>query len=431
MNGIAGGLSAVVGSLLFATLATADPRLVAVPPWPPSAYLPTAPATPRVFPVVTTESPPPAPTAADVVPASSTTDPAQTPVSAEIVSVTPAASQAGADDPELRRLLDKLSALSDVIGGNGQSADVWQSQLEQAGVLFQIAERSKPGEQPNWLRMAVDSYYSAAVQSPTNEIAAVKQLGRLPERIVAAFPRSALASYAALQIVEADYVRAITRDGEHPDQARAVLHDGLLHFVKAYPKAPEAPKAVLDAAEISEALGKIDNARFCYRYLADNFAGQPVARKAGGALRRLGLAGEPMRMELPLLYAPPIGDHAFDLKELRGKLVAVYFWSSATPEAGDDLQTLKDIASKYQDRGLEVVYVNVDDDPEKARTFLDGRLTVGTHVFQRGGLDGPVAERYGIQTLPQMFLIGRDGNVLRQSMQASQLEAEVSGRVAR
>ena len=410
MNGIAGGLSAVAGSLLLATLATAAPRLAALPSGPPSAY---------------------APTAADVVPASSATDPAQTPGSADIVSVTPAPGQAGADDPELQRLLDKLSALSDAIGRNGQSADVWQSQLEQAGVLFQIAERSKSEEQANWLRMAADSYYSAAVQSPANEIGAVKQLGRLPERIVAEFPRSALASYAALQMVQADYVRALARDGEHPDQARALLHDGLLHFVKAYPQAPEAAKAVQDAAEISEQLGKTDNARCCYRYLADNFAGQPVARKAGGALWRLGLAGEPVSLELPLLFAPPIGDHAFDLKELRGKLVAVYFWSSATPEAGDDLQTLKDVASKYQDRGLEVVYVNADDDPEKARAFLGGRLTVGTHVFQKGGLDGPVAERYGIQTLPQMFLIGRDGNVMRQSMRASQLEAEVSGRVAR
>ncbi len=401
MNAFAGGLSAVAGSLLLATLAAAGP---------PSPYAPTA---PRAFPNVTTASP------------------LLAPGSAEIVSVTSAPGQAGADDPELQRLLEKLSAMSDAIGRNSQSPNVWLTQMEQGGVLFQIAERSKPEEQANWLRMAVDSYYSAAVQSPTNEIGAVNQLGRLPGRIVAEFPRSALASYAALQMVEADYARAIARDGEHPEQAKALLHNGLLHFARAYPLAPEAAKAVQDAAEISEQLGQTANARCCYRYLADNFAGQPVARTAGGALRRLGLAGEPVRMELPLLYAAPIGDHTFDLKELRGKLVAVYFWSSATPEAGDDLQTLKDVASKYQDRGLELVYVNVDDDPVKARTFLDGRLTVGTHVFQRGGLDGPVAERYGIQTLPQMFLIGPDGNVIRQAMRASQLEAEVSGRLPR
>ena len=124
------------------------------------------------------------------------------------------------------------------------------------------------------------------------------------DRIAAEFPKSPAVSYACLQVVQADYNRAVARDGEHPDNARALLHDELLHFVKAHPKAPEAPKAVMDAAEISESLGKTDNARICYRYLLDNFAGQPVARKAGGALGRLGLGGETVRLELPLLFAP-------------------------------------------------------------------------------------------------------------------------------
>ena len=125
-------------------------------------------------------------------PSVTTASPLLAPGSAEIVSVTPAPALAGADDPELQRLLDKLSALSDAIGRNGQSPNVWLTQMEQGGVLFQIAERSKPEEKSNWLRMAVDSYYSAAVQSPENEIGAVNQLGRLPGRIVAEFPRSAV-----------------------------------------------------------------------------------------------------------------------------------------------------------------------------------------------------------------------------------------------
>ena len=421
MKGVSGGLCAVVGSLLFAAVAAAAPRII---PTPSSPYDPTpAPATPHFFPSISTTPP--------SVASGAKAAPTPAPASADIVSVTPAAASAVADDPELQRLLDKLSALSDVIGRNAQSADVWRTQLEQAGVLLQVAVRSKPDEQDNWLRMAIDSFYSAAIQSPVNDITATKQLGQLPERIGSEFPQSPLATYAALQGVQADYMRAIARDGEHPDQAKAVLHDGLLHFVKAYPKAPEAPKAVLDAAEISEALGKMDNARTCYHYLVEHYAGQAAARKAGGALWRLGLAGEAMELQLPLLFAPPIGDHNFDLKELRGKLVAVYFWSSTTPEAADDLQKLKELAYKYQDRDLEVVYVNMDDDVEKGRAFLQGRLTVGTHVFQQGGLQGPIAERYGIQTLPQTFLIGRDGALIHQALQAPQLETEVSTRLPR
>jgi hypothetical protein len=73
----------------------------------------------------------------------------------------------------------------------------------------------------------------------------------------------------------------------------------------------------------------------------------------------------------------------------------------------------------------------MDADLNAARSFLAGRLTMGTHVYQRGGLDGLVAERYGIQTLPTLFLLGNDGSLIKQSLPAAGLEAEVSSRLPR
>jgi thiol-disulfide isomerase/thioredoxin len=337
-----------------------------------------------------------------------------------------------ADDPELKRLLDRLGTLSDLVGKNTSAPDAWRSLMEQGDLLLQLAARSKTEERDNWLRMGIDSYYSAAIQSGANDVTASKQLTELPSRISRAFPGSLLVSYAGLQGVQADYVRAVSADPEHPDKARELLHDRLMAFAHEYPKAPETPKAVMDAAQISESLGKTEVARACYRYLADNFTGQAVARKAGGSLARLGLGGEPVHLELPLLFAPESrNDSGFELKELRGKLVAVYFWSSTSPRAAEDVQLLKDLAVKYQDRGLEVVYVNMDSDTGAARTFLAGRLTMGTHVYQRGGLDGLVAERYGIQALPTIFLLGTDGSLIKQSLPVGGLEAEVSSRLPR
>ena len=166
--------------------------------------------------------------------------------------------------------------------------------------------------------------------------------------------------------------------------------------------------------------------------MADNYAGQSVARKAGGSLARIGLGGEVVHLELPLLFAAENRNASvFDLKELHGKLTAVYFWSSASPRAAEDLQILKDLAEKYQDRDFEVVYVNMDENVGKARTFLAGRLTMGTHVYQRGGLDGAVAERYGIQTLPTLFLLGKDGSLIKQSLPTSGLQEELARRMPR
>src|SRR5207237_307409 len=152
-----------------------------------------------------------------------------------------------------------------------------------------------------------------------------------------------------------------------------------------------------------------DDACSCYRRLAENYPGLPLARKARGALRRLGgLDGETVDLRLPLLYPAPGGEQPFDLKEMRGQMVLIYFWSS-TSAAAEGFDALNRLTDRYQYRGLQVVYVNLDGDTDKAKEFLNGRLTAGTHVFERGGLNGGIAEHYGIQELPQLFLVGTDG----------------------
>ena len=71
----------------------------------------------------------------------------------------------------------------------------------------------------------------------------------------------------------------------------------------------------------------------------------------------------------------------------------VYFWSSTSADAAEDFDALKQLTDRLAGRGLEVVYVNIDGDPAAAKTFLSGRLMAGTHLYQKGGLDGAIAER--------------------------------------
>jgi hypothetical protein len=116
----------------------------------------------------------------------------------------------------------------------------------------------------------------------------------------------------------------------------------------------------------------------------------------------------------------------FDLTQLRGKLVVVYFWASTSEQVGEDFATLKRLTDRYRSRGLELVYVNLDDNPTSAEDFLSEQLTAGTHLFARGGLDGPIAESYDLHSLPQAFAVAPDGTLLRHSVQVAELEALVS-----
>ena len=335
------------------------------------------------------------------------------------------------EERELEAALERVNSLGELINRDNQSPQVWRYLLQQGEALQQLALRSKPAEREQLVRMAIDSYYSAVLSSPENETTAQQQLRQLPAQLAQTTPGSPLITYAAMQEIQADYQRALAKDAEHPERAKDLLRQRLVQFADEYPKTPAAPKAIFDAAQVSESVGKLDDARRCYHYLLSNYSGKPEARKAGGALWRLGLDGETVHLELPLLYPTSAeGNQTFDLHQVHDKLVVVYFWSSASAQVAEDLMSLRHLTDHFQFHGLEVVYVNMDPDVEHARKYLSGRLTAGIHVHQVGGLDGAVAERYGIQTLPQVFLVGKEGALIKHSLTMSQLEAEVTGRLA-
>jgi hypothetical protein len=317
--------------------------------------------------------------------------------------------------------------LSRLISQNAQAPQAWRFHLEQGEVLLQLVGRSKGEERDKLLRMAIDSFYSAAAISPGDQPTAYERLLRLPAQIAQAIPGSPLIHYAVLQEIQADCMRVLEKSGGDRAKFQEHRRNRLMRFARENIQSPEAPNAVLEAAQISESLGATEEACRCYRYLNENFPGHTAGRKAGGALWRLGKIDGPVRLEMPLLYsAGGPGDAPYDLGQLRGKLVVVYFWSSTDAHVAEDFRALKQLTDSYGSRGLEMVYVNMDEDPAQGRAFLSGQLTAGVHLYQSGGLAGAAAERYGILELPQSFLVGKDGTLLGHTIPAVQFETHVS-----
>jgi hypothetical protein len=335
-------------------------------------------------------------------------------------------------DPELQKLLDRMAQLSEQIGRNAESPGVWEYQLAQGEVMLQIAARSKAEEQERWLRMAIDTLHSAVVQAPDNDSTAQQRMGGLAQEIARNFPRSSTSTYAALQDIRAGHIRALSKPNNDSAKVKEQLIARLVQFANEYPQSPEAPKVIWEAAGICKELGKTKEARRCYRHLAEHYAAQGAGRKAAGALWRMGMNGEQLRLNLPMLFgAGNSNEQTFDMAELHGKYVLVYFWSGTGGQTAEDFRVLKHITDRYPDGELEAVYVNLDNDPSTARAFLAGQLTAGTHLHQRGGLESATAERYGIQSLPQVFLLGRDGTVVGHTQMLPQMETEVASHLPR
>ena len=173
---------------------------------------------------------------------------------------------------------------------------------------------------------------------------------------------------------------------------------------------------------VSEFLGKDVEAKNWYTQIAKNFAGKPQAAKAAGSIRRMESEGQPFTLTGTSLANP---SQTFDITSMKDKMVVVYYWASWNGQTLGDFAKLKLIMETYGPKGLDLVCVNLDTTSEEAATFLKRSPFTAQHLYQPGGLEGKLATDYGIQVLPQVFLVGKDGKVVGKNLQISTVEEEI------
>src|SRR5712691_5615046 len=96
------------------------------------------------------------------------------------------------------------------------------------------------------------------------------------------------------------------------------------------------------------------------------------------------------------------------LKNYRGKVVLLDFWATWCTGCKKEIPWFSEFQRTYGAQGLAVVGVSMDEGgwnvvkPFLAETHVPYRMLLG---------DDPTAQRYGIQNLPDTFLIDRQGRV--------------------
>jgi hypothetical protein len=329
-------------------------------------------------------------------------------------------------DPEVQKMVESLSALDKKVkelpDGAGPSADVTRHHLARADLLEQIVAKVKAQEREPWIRQVADSLSSAAQSSPKDDTTALERLRNLENTLSRAMPGHNLAAYVAFRQMQADYSLKLQTKGMDPNKVQQEWLERLGRFVQTYPKAEDTADAMLQAGMVAEFLNKEVDAKNWYGQLARDFPDKPQAAKAKGAVERLGLEGQTLNLAGPTLADP---NTSFEIGQLRGKVVLVYYWASWNSQCAGDFARLKTILDSQGSKGLELVGVNLDNTPEDGRKFLKSNGSPGTHVYLPGGLEGKPATDYGIMVLPQLFLVGKDGKVINRNAQIANVEDEV------
>jgi cytochrome c biogenesis protein CcmG, thiol:disulfide interchange protein DsbE len=110
----------------------------------------------------------------------------------------------------------------------------------------------------------------------------------------------------------------------------------------------------------------------------------------------------------PAIVLPAEGGE-FRLDAYRGKVVYLDFWASWCGPCKQSFPFMNSLQSRYADKGLVIVAVNVDTAGEDAQRFLK---QVAADFKIAYDPRGEVAKEYAIKGMPSSFLIGRDGKVL-------------------
>lgn len=165
-----------------------------------------------------------------------------------------------------------------------------------------------------------------------------------------------------------------------------------------------------------------------HKQIAEHFAQsddeklQKVAAKFHAYARRLDLPGNAMELTGKKVDGTP-----FNVKELKGKVVLVDFWATWCGPCIAEFPNMRKLYEEHKEDGFEIVGVSVDDNHEHLTKYVELQeipWIVLHEELEEGqrGWDHPAVKKYGIDAVPCMILIDRDGNVITTHARGEELE---------
>jgi len=89
--------------------------------------------------------------------------------------------------------------------------------------------------------------------------------------------------------------------------------------------------------------------------------------------------------------------------------VLLNFWASWCPPCIYEKPTMQALYQRYKDHGLEILSVNLGEDENTARQFIQSNRYTFPVMLDS---DGRVSNMYGIRGVPTTYIIDRQGMII-------------------
>ena len=107
-----------------------------------------------------------------------------------------------------------------------------------------------------------------------------------------------------------------------------------------------------------------------------------------------------------------INGEEFDLSKLRGKVVALDFWATWSEASLDALPELLEIYEEFHPKGFEIAGISLDKHKEDVEEVVEDRKIPWIQQFEGRRQEHRLAKRFGIGSIPEMWLIDQEGMVV-------------------
>ncbi|MDB5353095.1 MAG: resA 7 [Planctomycetota bacterium] len=127
----------------------------------------------------------------------------------------------------------------------------------------------------------------------------------------------------------------------------------------------------------------------------------------------------------PEIEDQAIGGNNIKLSDYRGKVVVLVFWASWCGPCLAQIPHEQQLAAKYDGKPFAILGVNLDYTVDEARVTLAKRKITWPNWYGGEAVEGGIADRYHIESLPAVFVLDAKGVIRERDLRGDALEKVV------
>lgn len=109
-------------------------------------------------------------------------------------------------------------------------------------------------------------------------------------------------------------------------------------------------------------------------------------------------------------------------QHIAGKVALIDFWASWCGPCRGEIPNIAEMHKKYADKGVVVIGLNVWDKPDAQRKTIE---TMNMTWLQLADTTKVATDTYGVNGIPQIMLIGKDGTILARDLRGEAIEVAI------